>query len=143
MLFRRLIRRMRLNRMNIVVFAGVLNLLLIFALSACTATEGSIVIMEDGHGTGFTMDFNNYNTENKCELPLTEGDVLQVEVEHEGGKIVFEVSGRNGSEPYGGNGLISSMFTITVSETDDYVFRIKGKDATGMIRVRNISQTHL
>ncbi|MEJ1730840.1 hypothetical protein SMA90_31415, partial [Escherichia coli] len=74
------------------------------------------------------MDFNNYNTENKCELPLTEGDVLQVEVEHEGGKIVFEVSGRNGSEPYEGNGLVSGIFTITISETDDYIFRIKGKD---------------
>ncbi|HHX38074.1 MAG TPA: hypothetical protein GX717_08850 [Clostridiaceae bacterium] len=66
-----------------------------------------------------------------------------MEVEHERGKIVFAVSGRNGSEPYKGNGLVSGIFTVTVSETDDYVFMIKGNDATGKIRVSNITEARL
>lgn len=105
-----------LGNMNILIFSGALSLLLIFALSACTAAKGSIVILEDGRGTGFTMDFKGFNSKNKCELSLTEGDVVQVEVEREGGEIALMLSGKKGSEPYMGNALESGIFTIAVSE---------------------------
>lgn len=42
--------------MNIVVLSGVLTLLFIFTLSACAGPNGSILILENGCGTGFTMD---------------------------------------------------------------------------------------
>lgn len=138
MLFRKLIAGKGFKKMNILIFSGVLNLLFIFALSACTAVEGSIVILEDGRGTGFTMDLKKFDSKNKCELSLAEGDVVQLEVEREGGEITLAVSGKNGTEPYTGNDLESGIFTITVSETDDYVFRITGKDATGKITVKNL-----
>ena len=69
---------------------------------------------------------------------LSRGDVLQVEVERESGEIALTVSGKNGSEPYTGNDLVTGIFTITVFETDEYVFRITGKDATGKITVKNL-----
>ena len=58
--------------------------------------------------------------------------------EYEAGKIAFGVSGKNGSEPYTGNDLQSGIFTVTVSETDNYVFNITGKNATGKITVKNL-----
>lgn len=81
--------------MNIVILAGVLNLLLVLVFSACAVPEGSIVIVEDGHGSDFSMKFKDFNSENKCELSLNGGDVIQVEVEREGGGIAFwSVAGR-------------------------------------------------
>ena len=124
--------------MKATVFLSILTLLLIFALSACTAAKNHIVILEDGRGTGFTMDLQEFNSKNKCELSLAKGDVVQVEVDSKGGTIALAVSGKNGNEPYTGNDLQSGLFTITVSETDDYVFRITGKDATGKIAVKNL-----
>lgn len=106
-------------------------------LSACTAPNG-IMILENLNGTGFTMDLTQFNAETNYELSLTEGDVLQVEVTRNSGKIALTVSGKNRSEPYTGNNLASGIFTITVSETDEYVFRITGKDATGKILVKNL-----
>ena len=129
----------RLNMMNMVIFSGVLTLLFILALSACTAAKGNILILEDGQGTGFTMTLKQYTSMNKCELSLAKGDVLQVEIDREEGQISFTVSGKNGSEPYAGNDLQTGIFTITVSETDEYVFRVNGKAATGKIVVRAIS----
>ncbi|WP_089610996.1 hypothetical protein [Dehalobacterium formicoaceticum] len=106
-------------------------------LSACAVPNG-IMILENLNGTGFTMDLTQFNAETNYELSLTEGDVLQVEVSRDSGKIALTVSGKNGSEPYTGNNLASGIFTITVSETDEYVFRITGKDATGKILVKNL-----
>ena len=138
MLLGKLIERRRSGKMNIAIFSGVLTLLFIFTLSACASTKGSIVILENGRGTGFTMELKEYNLKNKCELTIAKGDVVQVEVEYEAGKIDFGVSGKNGSEPYAGNDLQSGVFTVTVSETDNYVFKITGKNATGKITVKNL-----
>jgi len=112
---------------------------IIITFSACNAAKGSIVILEDGHGTGFTMDMKEFNSENKCELSLSRGDEVQVEFEHEDGRIIFSVNGKNGSEPYSGNCEESVKFTITVSESDDYVFKVKGEGATGKITVKNLA----
>jgi hypothetical protein len=140
MLFRKLNTGKGSEKMNIIILLRVLSLLLVFSLSACSTSKGGIVILEDGRGTGFTMDIKDYNSNNKCELSLAAGDEVQVKVEHESGKIAFSVNGKNGSEPYTGNDMKSGTFTVTVSETDDYVFRVTGKDATGKITVKNFGR---
>ena len=114
---------------------------IIISISACSATNGSIVILENPNGTGFTMDFKKWSSTNKCELSLNKGDVLQIEVVREDGKIALTVSGKNGSEPYTGNNLKTGVFTVTVSEKDRYVIRITGKDATGKVTVKNMGST--
>ena len=128
----------RINKMKKRVLTGVLTMLLILALSACTAAKGSIVILEDGYETSFTMILEEFTSDNKCDLPLAAGNVIQVEVDREEGQFALSVSGKNGSEPYTGNDLESGIFTVTVSESDEYVFRIEGKDATGKITVKNL-----
>ncbi|WP_341876675.1 hypothetical protein [Defluviitalea saccharophila] len=108
---------------------------IILGISACIPSKGSIVILEDPNGTGCKMDFKEWSLENKYELSLNKGDVLQIEVDREEGKIALMISGQNGSEPYSGNNLKSGMFTVTVSETDQYAIKIKGKNATGNVTV--------
>ena len=111
---------------------------IIVSISACSAPKNSILILENPNGTGFIMDFKEWNSTNKCELSLNKGDVLQIEVVREEGKIALMVSGKNGSEPYTGNNLESGVFTVTVSETDRYAIRITGKNATGKVMVKNV-----
>lgn len=138
MLFRKQNAGMRcVQNMNPVIILP-LVIAIIIALTACTATKGSIVILENPNGTGFTMDFKEWSTKNKCELSLNRGDVLQIEVVRESGEITLTISGKNGSEPYTGNDLESGIFTVAVSETDEYVIRITSKDATGKITVKNL-----
>jgi len=127
----------RIQNMHPIIFLP-LFIAIMIAISACTASKGSIVILENPNGKGFTMDFKEWGSKNKCELSLDKGDVLQFEVVREDGEIALTVSGKNGSEPYTGNDLRSGVFTVTVSETDQYVIRITGKGATGKVIVKNL-----
>jgi hypothetical protein len=125
----------RINNMHPIVFLPVF-IAIIIVFSNCSASKGSIVILENPDGTGFTMDFKQWSSKNKCELSLKEGDVLQIEVEHEDGEIDLMIIGKKGNEPYEGNNLKSTTFTVTVSETDKYDIRITGKKATGKVTVK-------
>lgn len=123
--------------MNPTIFLPI-AIAIIIAITACAPTKGSIVIFEDPDGTGFSMDFKDWNEKNKCDLSLNKDDVLQIEIARESGEITLVVSGKNGSEPYTGNDLESGIFTVAVSETDKYVVQISGKNATGKIMVKNL-----
>jgi len=127
----------RIKNMHPIIFLPVFISALI-VISSCTAPKGSIVILENGRGTGFTMDLKEYNSKSKCELSLVKGDVVQVEIECKEGEIALMVSGKNGSEPYTGNNLKSGIFTVTVPETDEYIMRITGKNATGQVMIKNV-----
>jgi len=120
------------------LFALSLVFALCFTLYACVP-EGGIVILEDGK-TGFSMEFKDYNSKNKCELLLDKGDEVQVEITCDGGKIDFTMSGKKGSEPYSGNDVETTKFTITVAESDDYVFELSCKYASGKIVVKKLEK---
>ena len=126
----------RRNKKNSLLIFLPLIIAIIIGSSACSVPKGSIVILENPNGTGFSMDFHEWNSQNKCELFLNKGDVLQIEVDRKYGKIALVISGKNGSEPYTGNSLESGVFTVRVSETDKYNFHITGKDATGKVMVK-------
>jgi hypothetical protein len=130
----------RVQNMHPIVFLP-LFIAVITAIPGCSATKGSIVILENPSETGFTMNFREWNSENKCELFLNKGDVLQIEVVREDGEIALIISGKNGSEPYTGNNLESIVFTVTIPETDKYDVRITGKNATGKVTVKNVGST--
>lgn len=135
-------RAKRIRRVQNIQIAVFLPLVIVItlALSACAAYKGSIVILENPNGKEFTMDFKEWSAKSKCEISLNKGDVLQFEVVREAGEIALTVTGGNDSEPYTGNDVRSGIFTVTVSETDQYVVRITGKDATGKITVKNVSK---
>jgi len=124
------VKKLRSNIILVLVIATVLS------VSACTAAKGSIVILENPNGSGFSMDFKNWTAQNKCQLSLNRGDVLQFEIVREEGEIALAVRGDKGSEPYTGNRVESGVFTVTVSETDEYLIGITGKNATGKVMVK-------
>lgn len=138
MLFRKQKGRIRrIQNTNPIIFLP-LVIAIFIAISAGFVPKGSIMILENTNGTGFTMDFKEWSSKSKCELSLNKGDVLQIEVFREDGEIALMVSGKNGSEPYTGNNLKSGLFTVTVSETDKYDIRISGKNATGKVLVKSV-----
>lgn len=138
MLFRKQTAGMRcVLNMNPVIFLP-LAIAIMIALAACTAPKGGIVILETPNGTGFTMKFKEFGARNKCELPLKKDDELQIEISRDDGEIALTISGKNGSEPYKGNDLQSGIFTVAVSETDEYVIMITGGNATGNVTVKNL-----
>ncbi|NLT57925.1 MAG: hypothetical protein GXX99_03060 [Clostridiales bacterium] len=109
--------------------------------SSCTKTADGTVRLEQPDETAFTVEFEAWSAENACELSLMQQDTLQIEVSRDDGKIGLTIRGKNGSEPYTGNDLCPGLFTVTVSETDDYVFTLTGDRATGRVAVRNLGIT--
>jgi nitrogen regulatory protein PII-like uncharacterized protein len=75
-----------------------LMIAVMIALTACTATKGSIMILENANGTGFTMEFKELSARNKCELSLEKDDELQIEISRDEGEIALTISGKNGSD---------------------------------------------
>ncbi len=130
--------RMRCN-MHPIVFLPLFIAILI-AIQAYSAPKDSIIILENPNGTGFTMDFKEWSSKNKCELYLKKGDTLQIVAVSESGEYTLLILGENGSEPYAGNINRSMVFTVTVSETDKYEIRITGKNATGKVTVSNLKK---
>lgn len=108
---------------------------IVVAITACAAPKGSIVILEETDGSGFTMEFSQWSSKDSCKLSLKDGDVLKIEVDRQDGKIGLEVTGRNGSEPYTGSAVETGVFTVTVSDTDEYDIQITGKNASGKAAV--------
>lgn len=138
MLFRKETTGVRcIRKTNPIIFLP-LVIAIIIAILSCSATKGSILILENPNGKDFTIDFKEWSAKNKCELSLNRGDVLQIEVARESGEINLTLSGKNGSEPYTGNDLQTGIFTVAVSEKDEYVLQITGKEATGKISVKNL-----
>lgn len=118
---------------------GVTLVLVVLLLLASCKPTGSIVVVESLDGKEVAINFLEWNKQQEYKLYLQKGDVLQFIINREMGKIGLNVMGRNGSEPYTGNDVESGVFTVTVSETDDYVIFITGEDATGQIRIKRAS----
>ena len=105
------------------------------ALWGCSPADKTIVILENGRGTGCSFTLNHWSGSDNCELSLQEGDVLSVEIDRDDGEIGLTIQSKNGSEPYTGNELDSGVFTVTVHETDTYLVSIRGMKATGLVTV--------
>ncbi len=125
---------------NISLFTLFLVLAMVLTLSVSCTVKGSIMILENPNGTGFEIDLKNWSEKDQCKLFLNRGDVLQIEVVRERGEIALVVSGNKGSEPYAGNRVESGVFTVTVSETDEYMIGIIGENATGKLKVKIFEQ---
>mgnify|MGYP000870969087 CR=1 FL=1 len=110
----------------------------LFLLSACAFVKGNIVVLKNKEETELTMELTAFNAGKECRLSLKERDTLQIDISLDSGSIGLEISGINGSQPYTGNDLESALFTVTVSETDEYVFRITGNGATGKVIITNL-----
>ena len=115
--------------------AILLTLVAVVALGGCALPDKSILILENGHGTGCSFTLTNWSGRDKCELSLLEGDVLSVEIDRDDGEIGLIIQGANGTEPYVGNDLDEGTFTVTIHESGNYIVGVRGKKATGSVTV--------
>lgn len=106
----------------------------------CWGAKGSVVILEKPGNTRFDISFEEWSAQSKCEMSLKKGDEVRVEVDCESGELDLSMRGKKGSEPYTGNDITEVAFTVTVDETDDYVFSFSGAKATGTITLINLSK---
>lgn len=135
MLFEKRISELRrIKNYNACIFLVVI-IAVIIALTGCSATKGSIVIRDNTSETSCSMDFKDWSSNNKWEIYLSQGEQLKIEVDHAFGEIDLAIYGKNGSLVYMGSDLKSCMFTVTASDSDDYVIEICGIDATGSLSV--------
>lgn len=120
----------------------VLSVVVIYVLTSLPGpNDDGIVILDSTNGTIFEAELKKYSSNNKFEAELNKGDIVKVEFERKNGEISLSINGKNGSEPYTGNALKSGMFTFTVQETDTYAFSLAGKDASGKIKIVNLSDS--
>ena len=56
--------------MHLIVFLP-LFITIFIVISNCTATKGSIVILENSDGTGFTADYKEWSSKASVSYPLT------------------------------------------------------------------------
>lgn len=86
----------------------------------------------------YTADYTNWSKQNNYRIKLSKKDVLGVEIINNGGSIALEIVGDNENKAYIGNKLEDGIFTVTISKDDVYNFNIKGKKATGSIKIKKI-----
>lgn len=123
--------------MNVAIFLPLIIAICI-AITSYPATKESSLICEELNGIGFKMIFNEWSAQNKCELSLKENDTVEVKMISENGKISLVIVGKNGSKVYSGNALKTSIFTVTVSESDTYIIHLSGKKATGSLAIQKV-----
>lgn len=111
--------------------------LMLMMLGGCSG-DGRILITEDGKGTGFTANIEDFSSNETVKMSLEKGHEVQVIVECQDGEIGLTVTSKSGIEPYTGNKLQTGSFTVTISITDKYTFLIKGKNATGKVTIKNL-----
>lgn len=127
----------RLKKVHYCIIIGLI-IFLVIIISLYNSKKGTILIIEDSSGLGFSVQMSKCNSENKYQLYLSEGDIIKVDVKHTEGIMALTVYGESGSEPYTGNDLRTGVFTFRVSETDNYLFRFKGSSATGTVIIKNL-----
>ena len=88
--------------------------------------------------SGFRMEYSILNREESADLPLTEGDRLQITLSHTEGSVDVIVR-LEGQEPvYRGNGQQNADFVLEIAETGNYHIFVSGHQAKGMVSFTRI-----
>jgi hypothetical protein len=124
---------------KVAMFLLVFVAVLLFG-SGCWGAKGSVVILEKPGNAKFDISFEEWSAQSKCEMALTKGDEVRVEIACDNGEIDLTMRGKKGSEPYTGNDITEVAFTVTVAETDDYVFTLSGAKASGTITLSKVTK---
>lgn len=84
-------------------------------------------------GTEFRMEYSILDKEESAELELSEGDRIQVHIQHTAGKVDVTV-GQNGEDPiYRGTGQENADFILTIPKTGCFRISVTGHRARGEI----------
>lgn len=86
-----------------------------------------------GNDTRFIMDFTVLNETRTHQMPLQAGDVLDVVIEKEEGRLDILVRDSTGEVIYKGDDADSAAFSLEITRSDTYTFSVTGVDAKGNV----------
>ncbi len=116
-----------------------ISLLLVF-LTACggASYNGS----RTGNDQQFIMDYSIFNTTDSQVLKLEKGDIVDVDVVSDSGKIDIEVKKTGEKALYEGKDVQTASFQLTIPDSGDYKITVKGRKARGSISfIKETSKT--
>lgn len=119
-------------RLKNVLFILVLIVLLI-CLIGCKNNNSSFTGSKTGNDTQFLVDFDVLNTTVDSDMPLSDGDKIDTTIDIEDGKVDILVENENGTVIYNSDGVESGNLTLSITESGNYTFYVKGYKAKGSI----------
>ena len=88
--------------------------------------------------SGFWMEYTIMDREESANLPLSEGDQLQVIISHIAGNVDLTVE-QEGEDPiYKGTGQENAEFILTIPKTGIYQISVTGHQANGKVSFARI-----
>lgn len=129
---------MLFRRLTLLIVSFILMFTSLFMLSACDI-RGGILIEHSDDFVGFEITLKEFNKTDTCKMDLQAGDVIQIEVVRQKGKMGLVVKGTLGDEPYNGSDLVTRTFTVTIAKSDEYTFSITGINASGTIKIKLVN----
>jgi hypothetical protein len=107
-------------------------LCMILCLSGCQQVnfDGSRTSNEDQ----YIIEYRVLNKTDSAELQLSAGDVVDVEIVANSGKVDVLVKHSDGTEIYRGNDATTGSFKLDIAKAGTYQFSVSGDNANGSVR---------
>lgn len=106
------------------IFSILCSLAVIFILTACGAYfEGSRM----GNNSQFILTYNILNTTDSQLLTLKAGDIVEVEIVNNAGRLSVTVQKEDDEPIYQNENVPTSTFEIEIKEDGIYKFTVTGK----------------
>lgn len=110
------------------IFSILCSLAVIFILTACGAYfEGSRM----GNNSQFILTYNILNTTDSQLLTLKAGDIVEVEIVNNAGRLSVTVQKEDDEPIYQNENVPTSTFEIEIKEDGIYKFTVTGKKSKG------------
>ncbi len=111
----------------------VISLCLMLCLSGCQQAtfDGSRTSNEDQ----YIIEYRVLNKTDSAELQFDEGDVVDVEIFSNSGKVDVLVKNSDGTEIYRGNDAKTGSFKLNITKAGTYTITVSGDNANGSVRV--------
>lgn len=110
----------------------VVSFCLILCLSGCQQVtfDGSRTSNENQ----YIIEYRVLNKTDSAELQLSEGDVVNVDIVSNSGKVDVMAKHSDGTEIYRGNNAITGSFKLEITRAGTYTFTVSGDNANGSVR---------
>lgn len=105
-----------------------------FCLTAChtQSFSGSRI----GNDHKLVMEYSIFNTTDSQTLKLNKGDVLDVKIVSDSGKLSVLLQNDEGESVYKGNDVPTSDFQIEIKESGTFELIVTGEQAKGSLSVK-------
>lgn len=120
------------RKLAVLLAVSVIVLLAALLLYGREGFAGSCVKNADG----YFAEIEWMNGSDRHTICLSDGDVLEVQLQVERGKLLLELQAPDGKPIYTGNGTEATAFTITVPQAGEYTIVLQAKHAKGSVQLQ-------